>query len=224
MPRSPRREGRLTMNNRSAAKKNGRSGMKIAILGGSFDPPHKGHIAIANRLLKLNNFNEVWLIPCYKHPFRKNLSAPNKRFQMTKYLEKDRVKVSNLEIKDKVTNYTIDTLKLLAKKYPNDRFFLIIGTDQVENFTKWKEWREIVNNFKLIVIPRDGFKKEESELKNISKQVKKFKNIILIDRKKFPLIYTSSTLIRRRIKQGESISSLVPKKVEKYIIRHKLYK
>jgi nicotinate-nucleotide adenylyltransferase len=198
--------------------------MNIAILGGSFDPPHKGHITIANRLLKLNNFDEVWLVPCYKHPFNKSLSASSKRFQMTKYLKKSRVKVSDLEIENKTTSYTIDTLKLLARKHPNDKFSLVVGTDQIENLTKWKEWKEIIDNFCLFIIPRAGFKNGKIWLKNIVEQVKNPQNIILIDEKEFPLINTSSTLIRKMVKDGESISNLVPKKVEKYIIRHKLYK
>ena len=145
--------------------------MDIAILGGSFDPPHKGHTAIANRLLKIYHFDEIWLMPCYQHPFNKNLSAPEKRFEMTKYLENGRVKVSDYEIRKKTISYTINTLRSLTKKYPQDRFYWIIGTDQADSFTKWKDWKEIVNNFKLIVVPRAGFKKAKKELKNISKLV-----------------------------------------------------
>jgi nicotinate-nucleotide adenylyltransferase len=198
--------------------------MNIAILGGSFDPPHKGHVAIASRLLKLNNFDEVWLVPCYKHPFNKSLSSSDKRFQMTKCLEKDRIRISDLEIKNKTTSYTIDTLRLLSKNYPDDKFSLVIGTDQIANLTKWKGWREIIDKFCLFVIHRTGFKKEEKGLKNIVKQVKNPQNIILADRKKYPPINISSTLIRKRIKDCKSISNLVPKKVEKYIIQHGLYR
>jgi nicotinate-nucleotide adenylyltransferase len=197
--------------------------MKIAILGGSFDPPHRGHTIIAKRLLKLNLFDRIWLMPLFEHPFNKNLSTPQERLEMTKYLESDKVKVSDFEISKKSTSYTIDTLKFLSKNNPQDKFSWIIGTDQVKDFTKWKEWREIVDNFKLIVIPRSGFKKAEKEIRNIAKQIKSPKNIVLIDRKKFPPIYISSTLIRKRIKDKGHISNLVPKEVERYIIQHKLY-
>jgi len=207
--------------------------MNIAILGGSFDPPHKGHATIVNRLLKIYHFDEIWLMPLFQHPFNKNLSASGKRLEMVKYLEKGKVKVSDFEIKKKTTSYTIDTLKSLTKKHPKDKFCWIIGTDQINDFTKWKEWKEIVNNFKLIIVPRTGFKKGESELKNIAKQVFVPKNIILVDKKKFPPIYISSTLIRQRIKENKSstdsvldksISNMVPKKIEEYIIENKLYK
>ena len=209
-----------------------RSGMNIAILGGSFDPPHKGHVAIANKLIRLFHFNSVWLMPCYQHPFNKNLSDPNKRLEMTKYLEKGPTKVSDLEIRKKTISYTIDTLRELAKKHPQDKFSWIIGTDQVDSFTKWKEWKKIINNFKLIIVPRTGFKKAEIKLQEISKQVLFPKNIISIDQKKFPPIYVSSKLTRERIKRNKSstdsvldksISNMVPKRVKDYIIENKLY-
>jgi nicotinate-nucleotide adenylyltransferase len=197
--------------------------MKIGILGGSFDPPHRGHVAIANRLLRLGLFDEIWLMPCYQHPFNKNLSAPDKRWIMTKLLEKNAVKVSDLEIKNKTTSYAINTLRYLADKFPDDNFSWIIGTDQIAGFAKWKNWKEIINNFKLIVVPRAGYKRAKEELKKISKQVANSKNIVLIDKKTFPPIYISSTLIRQKIKANKSISNLVPKGIEKYIIKNKLY-
>jgi len=197
--------------------------MNIAILGGSFDPPHKGHAVIARRLLKSNYFDQIWFMPCYQHPFIKNPLSPDKRFEMTKFLENDNIKVSDFEIRKKTVSYSINTLGFLAKKYPKDKFCWIIGTDQIESLTKWKKWKEIINNFKLIIIPRSGFKKAEKELKNITEQVLSPKNIILIDRRKFPPVYVSSTLIRKKIKEKKSISNLVPKKIEQYIIQHKLY-
>jgi len=197
--------------------------MNIAILGGSFDPPHRGHVAIVNRLFNLYHFDQIWIMPCYQHPFNKNLSAPNKRFEMTKFLEKNGVKISDFEIKKNVTNYTINTLRFLTKKYPKDKFSWIIGTDQIDNFTKWRKWQEIINKFKLIVVPRATAKKAEKRLKNITKLVTTPENIILIDKEKFPPIYISSTLVRKKIKEKKSISNLVPKKIEEYIIQNKLY-
>jgi nicotinate-nucleotide adenylyltransferase len=75
--------------------------MNIAILGGSFDPPHRGHVIIAKRLLKLTNFDEVWLMPLFSHPFNKNLSHPSKRLEMIMFLESGNVKVSDIEIRKK---------------------------------------------------------------------------------------------------------------------------
>jgi nicotinate-nucleotide adenylyltransferase len=188
--------------------------MNIAILGGSFDPPHRGHTTIAKRLLKLGYADQIWLVPCYRHPFDKKLSTPNQRLEMTKYLEEKSIKISDYEIKNKKTSYTIDTLKFFAKKYSKDKFAWIIGTDQIKDFMKWKSWQEIINNFKLIIVPRTGLKSAKEELKNA----------ISVDRKKFPSIRISSTLIRERIKKNKSISRFVPKKIEEYIIKNNLYK
>ena len=197
--------------------------MNIAILGGSFDPPHQGHQATAKRLLKLFNFGEVWLMPCYQHPFSKNLSPSDNRLEMTKYLESNSIKVSDFEVTKKSTSYSIDTLKYMEKTRPKDKFFWVIGTDQVKDFTKWKDWKEIINKFRLVVVPRTNFKKAEKELKNIAKLVAFPKHIILVGKNKFPPIYVSSTLIRKKIKEKKSISNMMPKKVEEYIIRHGLY-
>jgi nicotinate-nucleotide adenylyltransferase len=197
--------------------------MNIAILGGSFDPPHRGHIIIAKKLLKLLDLDSVWLMPCYQHPFNKNLSSPNQRLEMVKYLESDNIKVSDFEIRKKTTSYAIDTLKQLTDNFPKNKFFWIIGNDQISTFTKWKKWKEIINNFKLIVIPRINSKIIESDIKNIINQVKFPGNIIKIDKNDFPTIYLSSTFIRKKIKENKSISNMVPKKVQKYIMQNKLY-
>lgn len=197
--------------------------MNIGILGGSFDPPHKGHVAVAKRLIKLHYFDEVWFMPCYQHPFNKNLSASDKRLEMTKYLENANIQVSDVEIKKESTSYSIDTLRFFAKKRPKDKFSWIIGTDQIETFKKWREWKEIIDKFKLIVVPRTGFKRAQKELVNIEKLVAFPKNIILVDRKKFSPIYISSTFIRKRVKKNQSISNMMPKAVENYIIQNKLY-
>jgi len=198
-------------------------GMKVAILGGSFDPPHKGHVVIANRLLKLNQFDQVWLMPCYQHPFSKALSSPRMRLEMTKLLERKKIKVSDFEIRKKTISYTIDTLRSLSKKYPRDNFCWIIGTDQVDDFTKWKEWKKIINDFRLIIVPRTSSRKAKKELENIVKQIMVPKNIISINKKIFPPIYISSTAIRKKIKEKNSLANFMPKKVVKYIMQHKLY-
>jgi nicotinate-nucleotide adenylyltransferase len=197
--------------------------MKIAVLGGSFDPPHRGHVVIANRLLKLNYFDQIWLIPCYQHPFNKTLSSPRMRLEMTRFLERKKIKVSDFEIKRKTISYSIDTLRSLSKKYPGDNFCWIIGTDQVDSFTKWKNWKEIVSEFRLTIVPRTSWEKAKKKLEDIIKQITVPKNIISIDKKIFPPIYISSTAIRKKIKEKNSLANFVPKKVVKYIIENNLY-
>jgi nicotinate-nucleotide adenylyltransferase len=198
--------------------------MNIAVLGGSFDPPHKGHTTIAKRLLRLGYADQVWLVPCYKHPFNKNLTSSEKRLEMTECLEEKSIKISDHEIKNKTISYTIDTLEFFAKKYPNHKFSWIIGTDQIKDFTKWKSWQEIINSFKLIVIPRTGLISAKRVLTKIKKKVTSSENIIFLDKEKFSPIDISSTLIRKWVRENKAISSFVPKKIEKYIMEKKLYR
>lgn len=197
--------------------------MKTAILGGSFDPPHNGHLITSLRLLDLKLADKIILMPLFKHPFSKKLSPSAKRFKMTSYLENDRIKISDLEIRKENTSYTIDTLMALSKKHPAEDFRWIIGADQIKNITRWKDWKKIADKFKIIVVSRARTRKVEKEIENIKKSIASPENIILIDKEKIPPIDISSTLIRKRIREGKSISKLVPKAVERYIIKHNLY-
>ena len=88
--------------------------MKIAILGGSFDPLHIGHLFIATQVKEMFHFDEIWLMPCFQHPFDKQLSSATKRLEMLQTLNIPYIKISQFEIKNKKRSYTIDTLNDLA--------------------------------------------------------------------------------------------------------------
>lgn len=184
--------------------------MNIAVLGASFDPSHNGHLKIANNVLKSQKADKVILMPVNIHPFAKKLTKAYHRLKMAKMLEGKNIEVSDLEIKRGKISYTIDTLNQLKKLYPKDLFVWIIGEDQIKNFTKWKDWQKIIKDFGLIVVPRDISHENQ-------------KNIIILNVKDFPPLDISSSEIKKRIKEGKSIKNLVPKVVENYIIRNKLY-
>ena len=118
--------------------------MKVAVFGGSFDPPHNGHLWLAKMILRRKFCEKAVLIPANMHPFAKKLSSANHRLAMTKLLENENIKVSDIEIRRGNISYSIDTLNELQKLYPQDDFVWIIGEDQIENFTKWKSWKEII--------------------------------------------------------------------------------
>ncbi len=143
---------------------------------------------------------------------------------MTKLLEENKIKACELEIAKKETSYTINTLDYLVGQYPKDEFFWILGSDQLDVFHKYKEWELIVKNHSVIIFPR------ESVLFEMTDRVKKaFKlksiqeNIIIMDDEELILTNISSSLIRKRIKEGLSITHLVPENVEEYINKNKLY-
>ena len=197
--------------------------MRIALLGGSFDPPHKGHLLLAEQIRRLLPIDEVWLIPCYKHPFGKQLSPEKHRLTMTRLLENTLIKVSDVEITKKDISYSIDTLRLLQQLYPSHSFFFIIGSDQIRDFPKWKEWQAIINEFGLVIYPRNidtttipALVKQTFHMHTIPKTVLYPKETLQTSR-------ISSTEIRTRIKNNQSITGLVTPAVAAYIMKQRLY-
>lgn len=198
--------------------------MNIAILGSSFDPAHNGHLTIANNVLRSKKIQKIILMPVNIHPFAKRLTSASHRLAMAKLLKGRNIEVSDLEIKRDKISYTIDTLRALKKKFPNDKAYWIIGSDYLESFTKWKKWQKIISDFGLIIVAR-------SINANVSNAISKFindknlnKNIIILNEKDFPPIDVSSSQIKQKIKEGQSIKNLVPEQIENYIIQNKLYR
>lgn len=187
--------------------------MKIGILGGSFDPPHFGHLSISKQVKTVLGLDEIWLMPCYKHAFQKNLSSVEHRVAMAKFLESDGIKVSEYEIAQNKQSFTVDTLAGLTNKFPEHVFYWIMGSDQIESLRKYKNWQEIVGKYNLIIFPRVGF-----DLKSVTK------NVIVLESEGLALNNISSTNIRERVRDNEAIGDMVPKGIEEYIKKHGLYK
>lgn len=199
--------------------------MKIAILGGSFDPPHVGHMLVAAQVKKLLNIDKVWLMPTFSHPFQKSLSPAKDRLAMTKLLEDDQIIASDFEIVKKGVSYTINTLDQLSKLHPLDTFFWIIGSDQIDDFPKWNRWEEIIQKYHLIVYARnEDPKRLEEKMQEIFHMPVLPGTIHILNTKELMTSNTSSTQVRERIKKRQAIRGLVSKKVEEYIIAHELYK
>jgi nicotinate-nucleotide adenylyltransferase len=197
--------------------------MKIAILGGSFNPPHLGHLLVARQVKETLRMDEVWLMPCNKHPFSKKIIAAQDRLQMTKLVEEKGIKASDFEVKKNQISYTVDTIRTLIEKLPQHRFYWIIGSEQLSTFYKWKQPQKLLHNHRLIVFPRningglEDLVKKNLCLKTIPKK------ITLLESKKLITTNLSSSLIRERLKKGLSIKYLVPEKIRQYIIKNKLY-
>lgn len=185
---------------------------KIGLLGLSADPPHNGHWEIVQLLLKKKVLDEVWLVPCYEHPFGKPLSKPEYRWQMTKLLEMPGIKVSDVELSRKGKSYTIDTIRSLKEKYPHCKFFWVIGSDiaLTGSFLRWKDWETLAFSADFLIVPRPGYKIE-----------KLFLGFTLVEGEVSDI---SSSEIRERVRHGLPIDNLVPLKVREYIKKHNLYK
>src|SRR5579862_1050382 len=120
--------------------------MKIGILGGSFDPPHFGHLLIAQQVIEQAGLDQVWLIPVFntaaQHKiFQKKLSSSENRFFMSKLLENKKIKASDFEINKNKKSLTIETLKKLTKEYPEHTFYWILGSDRLPTFHLWDDWQ-----------------------------------------------------------------------------------
>jgi len=188
--------------------------MKIAILGGRFDPPHIGHFLVARQVLDFRkDIDKVLLVPAFKHQWKPIVASPKDRIEMLKFFVEPRIEISDVEIKRKGISYSSDTIKAI-KKQTSAEVFWIIGSDILPEFHKWKNAEELLKLATFLVVPRDPHSFDPKKLP------KGFEVISSPD-----LVTTdfSSTLIRDRIKAGKSIKNLVPECIEKYIVEHKLY-
>ena len=192
--------------------------MKIAILGGTFDPPHLGHLILAETVLKELNYDKVLFIPS-KIPPHKNISGEvsnEDRLNMLKLSIEDdkRFSFDDYELKSEGISYSIKTLNYLYQNYNIDgKIALIIGADLIKNFHKWKEPEKISELANIVAVNR-----EEND--NLDKEnIEKYNIKIIIA----PRIDISSTLIRERIKKNKAFRYFLNNKVYNYIISNKLY-
>ena len=137
--------------------------MRIALLGGSFNPPHIGHLMNAYYVLATRPVDRVWLMPVHRHPFSKRLAPFDDRVRMCQ-LAAERfggaVEVTRIEEEVPGDGRTIDTLEVLLGKHPEHQFSLVIGTDILPERSKWKDFDRIEKLVELIVVNRAGFPAE----------------------------------------------------------------
>ena len=184
---------------------------KIACLGFSANPPHLGHLLVAQQVLDFTGVDEVWLIPCFQHVFDKQLIRAEFRWEMTKMMERPKIKACDIELQRKKKSYTIDTVLALKKRYPAYQFSWIIGSDLIkdESYKKWGRWKELEQEINFWVFPRKGFV--------LDKPLASCFN--LISSSNLVISNISSTIIRERLRKGLSIKGLVTPEVEDYIYR-----
>ena len=131
---------------------------RIGLLGGSFDPPHKGHIYISIEAKKLLQINEIWWLVTPQNPLK--ISEPatyQERIKNCKEISKDQP-ILIKEIEKKINSkYTYQTLDYLLNHYTNIKFFWIMGADNLINFHKWQKWRQIFQEISIVVFKRHGY-------------------------------------------------------------------
>ena len=166
----------------------------IGIFGGSFDPPHKGHIKISKISLKKIKLNNIYWIIAKKNPFKKKTYFSLKqRIQMSKIALKKTKNVGVLYLDDKIkSSRMIKVINHLMRTKRGKDLYLILGSDNLLNFHKWKSWKKIVKLTKLVVFSRKGYDRKSRE-SIVVKYLNK-KNIIFINNK---LINVSSSNIKK---------------------------
>lgn len=181
----------------------------IGIFGGSFNPIHKGHVALARQLLRRARLDEVWFLVSPQNPLKpqSSLLDDNMRLEMARLALKDEphLVASDYEFHLPRPSYTWNTLQHLSQDYPQHRFTLIIGADNWQLFSRWRNSRDILANYSVVIYPRDGYPVDETTLPP---------NVRLV---KTRLYNMSSTLVRQLLAERKSVRRYLHPKVIDFI-------
>lgn len=197
--------------------------MRLGILGGTFDPPHNGHLLIAQATRRALELARVIFMPAHQPPHKmdEHVSPLADRLAMLRLAVDDlpQFEISLLEVERQGPSYTVDTLRELRRDLgERAELYFIMGMDSLANFATWHQPAEIVKLAKLAVLSRPGY---AADLDALEARVPGVKNsVVFVDA---PETDVSASEIRARAAAGESIRSLVPPAVADYIERHQLY-
>lgn len=180
--------------------------IKTGIYGGSFNPIHNGHIAIAQEMLKLDSLDEVWLVVSPQNPLKKatDLLDDSLRLDMTRRALEPypKLKASDYEFRLPRPSYMWNTLQSLTQHYPDHEFCLLIGADNWSVFDKWYNAQQIIDHYHIDIYPRSGYKVDQATLPP---------NVKLVNTGLYDI---SSTLIRSLIREGKDIKEFIPSNIE----------
>lgn len=183
--------------------------MKIGLFFGSFNPVHVGHMVIANYMLAYTDLDRVWFVVSPHNPLKQknSLLHERQRLQMVTLAigDNNKMKASNIEFKLPQPSYTVNTLAYLKEKHPHYDFALIMGTDNLQSFHKWKNYEEILKYYELYVYPRP---------EGNGGDLMKHKKVKLINA---PLMELSSTAIRNAVKEKKDVRYFVPSDAWEYM-------
>ena len=190
---------------------------RIGLFGGSFDPVHNAHVALAMLALEQLGLDEVRWIPV-GHPSQKTrrLSDGADREAMVRLAiaGEPRFVLDRIELRRRGVSYTLDTVRELDAAEPGNEWVLILGQDQYASLHTWRDWRELVAMVTLAIANRPDVQPAPND--QIAKVPHHMVNL--------PMMDISSTEVRRRVAAGESIATLVPEAVARYIERRQLYR
>lgn len=193
--------------------------MKIGLYFGSFNPIHIGHLILGNYIVDNSDLNQVWFVVSPHNPLKdkSSLLADYHRLALVKEAidDNESFRASDIEFGLEQPNYTVKTLQVLAEKYPQHEFSMIMGEDNLRTLHKWYNYEYLLDNYKIFVYPRVLTIQELHENKINDNQLQNHPSIIFL--KDAPLMNISSSFIRNLIKSGKDIRYLMTEPVCRYI-------
>jgi nicotinate-nucleotide adenylyltransferase len=205
--------------------------MRVGIFGGSFDPVHNGHLAVARACAEAAALDEVWFTPTAIQPLKRHgpRASARQRWEMLKLAIESMASAGNprrrlawrvctLEVKRGGFSYTVDTLRQIRDERPETDLFFLIGADALREVPHWKEPHEVFRMATPLVVRRAG--QPEPDLTALASLCANDKQPRLVD---MQAIDASSSEIRRRIAAGEPYDQLVPRAVAEYLVQHRIY-
>ncbi len=197
---------------------------RIGIMGGTFDPPHIGHLAMAKQVKTAMALDEIWFLPTGGITYKENtgLSSPKDRLSMVRLAVADEpgFLVEPMEAESGKNSYTFETLECLKAKFPDQEFVFIVGADSLDYMDAWREPARIFKNCSVAAVNRTGISAQQcAEKKNLLEE-KFHAKIHLIS---MPPVDVSSTQLRQMVEKGEEIDGFVKDGVLAYIKERGLY-
>ncbi|MCB0706095.1 MAG: nicotinate-nucleotide adenylyltransferase [Saprospiraceae bacterium] len=190
--------------------------MQTGLFFGSFNPIHIGHLIIANHMVEYGDLTQVWMVVSPHNPLKpkKTLARDFDRLHLVRLAVEDNsnLRASNVEFDLPQPSYTVDTLAYLADKFPERKFTLIMGGDNLASLHKWKNYEQILEHYPIYVYQRPG---AEKPVFGAHPNVRIFEA---------PLLHISATYIRQARKEGKSVRYLVPDPVFEYLDGSDMYK
>lgn len=190
----------------------------IAVFGGSFNPPTIAHISLAKQVLaKMDNLEKVILVPVSTRYNKNGLASDEIRFNMLEQIcaKEPGLEVSRLELDSDKQLYTIETLRKIKQQNPNKQIYFVLGTDNLKELETWHKVYELLSGFNFIVLKRD--EDIVSDIIDKSTILKKYKSSFF-ELKGIDTVDLSSSYVRKRIQDGETIVGLVPSQIEKMVL------
>lgn len=195
---------------------------RIGLFGGTFDPPHTGHIELAKRVLADFNLSKIIFIPAGNPPHKQEIKKTDKihRYRMVQLATEgyDKFFVSDFDIKNETPNYSYITINHFKREFPDDEIFFIIGADSLRDLPLWKNYRELLAMCTFIVVPRPGVPESDYFIKFAPDDPEP--SLLFLEDFAYDL---SSTELRKKLAAGTATDTDLPSGVKEYIAKNQLY-